>query len=331
MSLLEVHRLGASFEAAGQTRTILREVSFAVDEGEALGLVGESGSGKSMTLRSIIGLLPTPVSTKGEIKFDGIALGDRTARSSRRRLAMNVAMVHQDPRAALNPLRTIGDSLCEGLVYGQDIKRSVAAQRAVQLLGDVGISQPARRMRQRPHELSGGMLQRVMIAAALIGEPRLLLADEPTTALDVTTQEEVMAILNEQRQDRGLALVFVTHDLDLAAAVCDRVAVMNAGAIVEDISAARLHERARHPYTRGLLTARPTKHTEPGSRLQVVPGRPSSAHEAGSGCTFASRCSSVMDQCRSERPSLRRDSAGSVACHRVAVDPQGPREEAGHA
>ncbi|MEU9407656.1 oligopeptide/dipeptide ABC transporter ATP-binding protein [Streptomyces sp. NPDC048281] len=210
--------------------------------------------------------------------------------------------------------------------------RAEAEERLVPLLAEIGIPDGRRRLAQYPHQLSGGLLQRMMIASALVTAPRLLLADEPTTALDVTTQQDVMAILDEQRHERHLALLFVTHDLELAGAVCDRIAVMYAGTIVEQRPAAALHSGRRHPYTAGLLAARPGV-GEPGTRLPVIPGRPAAAHESFEGCPFAPRCAFAEDRCRAERPPLRPDGDGdgAVACHRadeLAGDLDRTREEA---
>ena len=193
--------------------------------------------------------------------------------------------------------------------------RQEARERALELLASVGIDDGERRMAQFPHQLSGGLLQRIMIAAAMSMRPQLLLADEPTTALDVTTQQEVMAILGEQRVERGLSLVVITHDLDLAAAVTDRIAVMYAGAILEIAPSRNLHHEARHPYTVALMTSRP----ELGARrrIQTIPGRPVSAFEVGPGCVFAARCPFVVDLCRSERPALRPVDGHEIACHRA--------------
>jgi oligopeptide/dipeptide ABC transporter ATP-binding protein len=224
-------------------------------------------------------------------------------------------MIFQDPRAHINPVRTIGDFLTEALLErGESRHRAEAVVSG--LLSEVGITDAGRRMRQYPHELSGGLLQRVMIAAALAVEPKLLLADEPTTALDVTTQSDVMVNLDTQRRERRLAMLFVTHDLELAAAVCDRIAVMYAGYLVEDSPAAPLHAEALHPYTAGLLASRPSPAAR-SRRLAAIPGRPLSAFEAGDGCAFASRCPFVVDRCRAERPMLREFASGRVACHRV--------------
>jgi oligopeptide/dipeptide ABC transporter ATP-binding protein len=223
-------------------------------------------------------------------------------------------MIYQDPRAHTNPVRTNGNSLLEGML-AQGVPRDVARDRALGLLAEVGIPDGDRRMRQYPHELSGGLLQRIMIAAAVSLTPRLLLADEPTTALDVTTQEEVMAILDEQRTERGLAMLVISHDLDLAAAVTDRIAVMYAGVLLEVAPSPTLHHASRHPYTVGLLASRPVVGTR--TRIRTIPGRPLSAFEAGPGCVFASRCPFVADICTTERPRLRPLGDHQVACHRA--------------
>jgi oligopeptide transport system ATP-binding protein len=313
MSLLEID--GLHVELPGP-RTVIHDVSLDVSAGEAVGVVGESGSGKTMTLRSIVHLLPRGAVASGSVRFGGTDVLALEGAALRRWLASDVAVVFQDPRAHINPTRTIGDFLCEARVLVRGEKRSVAMSRAEELLDAVGIADARRRLRQRPFELSGGMLQRVMIAAALAAEPKLILADEPTTALDVTTQEEVMAILDELRRERGLAMVFVTHDLELATAVCDRVAVMYAGRIVEDEPAAGLHACAAHPYTVALLAARPGLRAS-GEPLATIEGRPISAFEASAACAFAPRCPRAEPVCRSQRPPLRpvEGGAGRAACH----------------
>jgi oligopeptide/dipeptide ABC transporter ATP-binding protein len=321
--LLQVEGLHVDLPMGGVPRTVIHDVSLSVHAGEALGLVGESGSGKSMTLRAIVRLLPAGARVDGVVRLDGAAVHELDAKALRRLRSHDVAVIHQDPRAHINPVRTVGDFLTEGLVTTQGVRRREAEDRVVAILDEVGVDGARRRLRQRPHELSGGLLQRVMIAAALASGARLILADEPTTALDVTTQEEVVAILDEQRRGRGLALVFVTHDLELAAAVCDRTAVMYAGSIVEEATSAALHEHAAHPYTVALLGARPGFGHADG-RLRTIPGRPLSAFEAPDGCAFADRCPQVFARCRAERPVLRPVPGGVAACHvaeRVASSP----------
>ena len=301
--LLELDNLTVQLPVEGQQRTVLRGVSFHIAEGEALGLVGESGSGKSMTARAIARLLPPGARTGGSIRFDDQSVLDLRSAALRRYRTDGLAMIFQDPRAHTNPVRTVGDFLTEALRTNRGVSNAEARQRAVSVLAEVGIDDGARRLDQYPHELSGGLLQRVMIAAALIASPRLILADEPTTALDVTTQSEVMAILDELRRDRHLAMLFITHDLELAAAVCDRTAVMYAGEIVEENRSAALHVDPLHPYTAALVKARPNVDSTV-ARLGAIPGRPLSAFEAPSGCAFADRCAYVQDRCRAKHPEV---------------------------
>jgi peptide/nickel transport system ATP-binding protein len=312
--LLEVDALTVRLDVRGAKRAVLRDVALSVRAGEALGLVGESGSGKSMTARAIDRLLPRGAEVDGTVSFDGRDVNALTG-ADLRRYRNQVAMIFQDPRAHVNPVRRIGDFMTEGLRM-HDVPKAEAARRSVDALRDVGIEDGARRLEQYPHELSGGLLQRVMIATMLLGEPRLVLADEPTTALDVTTQAEVMAILDELRRDRGLSLLFITHDLELAAAVCDRTAVMYAGQIVETRASSLLDRDPLHPYTAALAAARPdiaaTAH-----RLAAIPGRPVSAFEAPDGCPFAPRCAFAQDRCRESRPALRGLDGGEVRCVRA--------------
>lgn len=314
--LLVIDGLRVALPVRGEQRPVLHDVSLEIEEGAAVGLVGESGSGKSMTARAIARLLPTGASFGGSVRFGGadvLSLKGRALRDYR----TEVAMVFQDPRAHINPVRTIGDFMCEALTTLRGVKRAAARQRAVRALGEVGIADGDRRLRQYPHELSGGLLQRVMLAAVLLIQPRLILADEPTTALDVTSQAEVMAILDELRRERGMALLFITHDLDLAAAVCDRTAVMYAGQIVEVRESDRLSCDPLHPYSEALAGARP--HIDgPVRRLRAIPGRPLSPFEAPEGCAFATRCDFVTDACRLVRPELEKLDGGLVRCIRSA-------------
>jgi oligopeptide/dipeptide ABC transporter ATP-binding protein len=310
-ALLEVTGLTVRLTAG----TVLRDISLSIRPGEALGLVGESGSGKSMTAKAIARLLPADALTEGSIIFDGRSVG-ACSPSDLRRYRADVAMIFQDPRAHINPVRRIGDFMTEAL-RAQGVPAAEALRRAADMLGEVGIADGGRRLRQYPHELSGGMLQRVMIGAALLTSPRLLLADEPTTALDVTTQAEVMAILDELRRSHGLALLFITHDLELAAAICDRTAVMYAGQIVEVRSSDLLHDDPLHPYTAALAAARPDiGRTRP--RLRAIPGRPLSAFEAPPAeCAFAQRCPHAADTCRRAAPPLIALDDGLTRCVRA--------------
>ncbi|MEU5090065.1 ABC transporter ATP-binding protein [Streptomyces sp. NPDC021356] len=309
-------RLAGDDPGADAHKTVLDDINLTLAPGEALGLVGESGSGKSMTVRAITRLLPPGTRLDGTISFDGKEVGAMDAGALRGYRDNGVGVVFQDPRAHINPTRRISAFLTEALVRNRGVRRKEAEARAAAVLAEVGIDDPVRRLRQHPHEISGGMLQRVMIASVLLAEPRLILADEPTTALDVTIQAEVVGILDRLRRERGLGMVFITHDLDLALAVCGRVAVMYAGQIIELREATELHTRAAHPYTLGLLGSRPSIEQR-AERLDAITGRPVSAFEAGNGCAFAQRCAHVQPACHAVRPRLEPFHGGLVRCHRV--------------
>ena len=253
--LLSIRDLTVETPARAGSKRLLNGVSLGVGAGEAVALVGESGSGKSLTTRTVMRLLPTSFRVGGSISYDGRDVLGMGRDELRRFRGREVGMIFQDPRAHINPVHRVDDFLTEALRTTRGVSRAEAEERAVALLADVGVRNPGQRLRQYPHQLSGGLLQRVLIASVLLAEPRLLLADEPTTALDVTAQSDVMAMLEEQRAQRGLALLFITHDLELAAACCDRIAVMYAGEIVEE--GPHVAEDPRHPYTKELLAARP--------------------------------------------------------------------------
>jgi oligopeptide/dipeptide ABC transporter ATP-binding protein len=269
-----------------------------------------------MTARAVMRLLPQGAKVSGELRFDGSSIMGWSRAELLHWRANDVAMIFQDPRAHVNPVRRIGDFLCEALVIAQGVPRDQARERMVTTLRETGVADAERRLRQYPGELSGGLLQRVMIAAAIGIEPRLLIADEPTTALDVTTQGEVMAILDGLRRSHDLALLFITHNLDLAAAVCDRTAVMYAGRIVEVRPSAVLHTDPLHPYTAALVASRPTISSSV-RRLPAISGRPISASEAPGGCAFAPRCRYAEQRCTTNVPPLRELAGGVVACHRA--------------
>jgi oligopeptide/dipeptide ABC transporter ATP-binding protein len=297
-------------------RRLLRDVSLSIAEGESLGLVGESGSGKSLTARSVIGLTPAGSRRVGEIRIDGVAIESLGRDELRRLRGDDVAMIFQNPRAHVNPVRTIEDHVTEPLRFLRAMSRRAARARALELLEAVLIGEPAVVLRRYPHELSGGMLQRVMIAGALAQEPRLLLADEPTTALDVTTQAEVVGILAQLRRSYGMAMLFITHDLELAAAICDRTAVMYAGTVVETQPSDRLERHPLHPYTSALQHARPSL-TVRSERLPTIAGASRTAADDVGGCAFAERCAFAVDRCRASSPSLEPHLAGAVACFRA--------------
>lgn len=255
--MLDIRDLSLSIDGEAGRIDILRRVSLSVARGEALGLVGESGSGKSMTLRSILRIEPPRSTVTGAITLDGTDVLTLGGEPLRRMRARSVSMIAQNPHAVLNPVLPISRYLAEGMHDAQGMSLKDARMRAGELLERVGLDDVDRVLSSYPHELSGGMLQRVVIAGAIAGKPELMLADEPTTALDVTTQAEVMAILDDCRRELGMALLFVTHDLDLAAAVCDRIAVMKDGEIVETGVPDQLRDHPAHPYTRELMDSRP--------------------------------------------------------------------------
>jgi ABC-type dipeptide/oligopeptide/nickel transport system ATPase component len=282
--LLELNGVTVRLPVEGSMQPVLQDVSFTIRPGEALGLVGESGSGKSMTARAIDRLLPPGAAVAGLIQFGGRDVMTLSG-ADFKRFRGEVAMIFQDPRAHTNPVRRIGDFMTEALRTNAGVPMDEAARRAVVLLRSVGIEDGERRLRQYPHELSGGLLQRVMIATALLTQPRLLLADEPTTALDVTTQAEVLAILDNLRSELRLAMLFITHNLELAAAICDRTVVMDS-----------------------------TAH-----RLTAITGRPLSAFEAPlDACAFTARCPHAADVCRQRRPALVELDGGLTRCARAS-------------
>lgn len=313
--LIRIERLMVDIRVDGQFRTVIHDVSLELWAGESVGLVGESGSGKSMTIKAITRLLPRASEVRGRITYDGVDVYTLDRERLRAYRAEEVAQIHQVPQAHINPLRTAGDFLTEGLVFNRGVPLKEATERALEMLRRLSVSEPEKRMTQYPHELSGGLLQRVLIAAAMLMRPRLLLADEPTSALDVTTQQDVVAIIQELQESQGLTLLLVTHDLDLATAITDRVAVMYAGTIVEVGQSDTIHEEALHPYTIGLLNARPELGS--GQTVKPIPGKPASAFEVGSGCVFVDRCPFATDMCREIRPQPRLVEKQMVACHRA--------------
>jgi oligopeptide/dipeptide ABC transporter ATP-binding protein len=312
--LLAIAGLRVELPIDAKLAPVVDGVSLRIASGESVGLVGESGSGKSMTARSIVRTLPPGARTSGEIRFEGQDVMAMDAGALRRHRTSGVGMIFQDPSAHTNPVRRIGDFLTEAL-RAKGVSRAEARSRAVQVLREVGITDE-RCMSLYPHELSGGMLQRVMIGSVLLVAPKLVLADEPTTALDVTTQAEIMAILGELRREHGMALLLITHDLELAASTCDRTAVMYAGTIVEVQPSAMLQSAPRHPYTAGLLASRPSLSSSP-VRLPTIGGNAVAAFEAPAGCPFSSRCRFVQDRCREQRPPLALLDGGYSACLRA--------------
>ena len=325
MSVLDVQGLSVDIDTAAGRVPILRDVAFTVGAGEAVGLVGESGSGKSMTLRAIARLLPPSARASGMITINDTPVASLGRGALRALRSRELGFVFQDPRAAVNPMHRVGDFLTEPVRDRRGDVRAATA-RAAELLTRIGVPDPERRMRQYPAELSGGLLQRVVIAAALMAGPSLLLADEPTTALDVTTQSDVLALVDQLRREQGTAMVFVTHDLDLALAVCDRVVVLYAGQVVEVASAASLVAAPVHPYTRGLFASRPPldRRVEP---MPAIEGVPAALADVPVGCPFQARCPIVQDRCRTTLPPLVPVGDELVRCHRTDELRAGPLRE----
>ena len=316
MSLLVVEDLVIRYPRAGGAVQAVNGLGFALAAGETLGIVGESGSGKSQTALALLGLLPATAEVSGSIRFEGrelLALSPAGWQATR---GASIGMVFQDPMSSLNPYLRIGTQLAEVLMRHRGCSEAEALAESAGMLDRVGIEQPQRRLRQYPHELSGGMRQRVCIAMALLARPRLLIADEPTTALDVTVQAQVLALLRELQDELGLALILITHDLGVVAESCDRALVLYAGRAVEMAATAPLLSEPRHPYTQGLLASRPSLHGPRPARLPAIPGQPPNPRRLPPGCAFAPRCVSATPVCTQHPPLLRADASGRVrACH----------------
>jgi peptide/nickel transport system ATP-binding protein len=321
--LLDIRHLNIGFpatalRAAGQpgaavpTQTpvlpAVRDLSFSIAPSEVLGLVGESGSGKSITSLAIMRLLPPQARLSGEIVFaeNGSArdLATLPADSMRLLRGSRIAMIFQEPMTALNPVMRVGDQIAEAVLAHGTRSRSEAARLAVQAMNDVAIPEPDRRARDYPHQLSGGMRQRVMIAMAIVNRPQLLIADEPTTALDVTIQAQILELLAELRSKFGLAMLFISHDLAVVSQVADRVAVMYAGSLVELAAKSEVFRAPAHPYTRGLLLAVPDLKTDPGRPLETIEGTVPPLHKMPPGCAFEPRCVFRVPECSRALPPL---------------------------
>jgi oligopeptide/dipeptide ABC transporter ATP-binding protein len=304
--LLEVEDLHTSFRTSRGVVRAVDGVSLTLARGRTLGVVGESGSGKTVLSRSIMGLLPgTNVERSGTVRFSGHDLTAMSLAELREVWGMQVALVFQDPMTALNPVVRVGRQITESLRLRAGLDRQGAHDTSVALLTSVGIADPERNLRSYPHELSGGMRQRVMIAIALACGPKLLLADEPTTGLDVTVQAQILDLLATQQRERQMGMILVTHDLGVVANRTDEIAVMYAGRIVEQAPTAELFAHTRMPYTEALLRSIPRLAEPPHTRLRAIPGRPPDLAAPVQGCRFAPRCPYVQDHCRAEEPALR--------------------------
>jgi oligopeptide/dipeptide ABC transporter ATP-binding protein len=311
--LLQVEDLHTSFVTDRGLVRAVDGVSFELTRGQTLGVVGESGSGKTVLSRSIMGLLPaTRVRHSGTVRFAGHVISDLPPAQQRDVWGTQIAMVFQDPMTALNPVVRVERQLTEGLRKRLGLDRKAAHDTAIALLDSVGISDPTRRLRVYPHELSGGMRQRVMIAIALACGPKLLLADEPTTGLDVTVQAQILDLLSDQQRERSMAMVLVTHDLGVVANRADEIIVMYAGRVVEQAPTRELFAHTRMPYTEALLRSIPRLTDESHVRLQAIPGRPPDLAASPKGCKFAPRCPYAQPHCNEEEPPLRMAGPGHL-------------------
>ena len=311
-TLLEVQNLRTQFETSAGTVRAVDGVSYTVEEGETVGIVGESGCGKSVGALSVLRLIPDPPGrvVGGSIHFRGedlLAMSDERLHAVR---GGQIAMVFQEPMTSLNPVLTIGVQLCETMEFHLKLTGEQARQRAVELLGMVGISEPGRRLDQYPHHLSGGMRQRVMIALAMSCKPKLIIADEPTTALDVTIQAQILELMKDLTKRFGVALIVITHNLGVVARYADRVNVMYAGRIVESGTAADIYHRPMHPYTLGLLRSVPRMDRPRGERLVPIDGQPPDLTREIVGCAYRPRCSFASERCEREDPVLEEVSPG---------------------
>ena len=314
--LLEVRDLQVRFHTPEGTVRAVNGISYALNEGETLAIVGESGSGKSVSMLSMLGLIPIPPGevVSGTATFEGLDLFRAEESELERVRGAGIGMVFQDPMTSLNPVLTIGRQVTETLRAHIDLEAGVARERAIELLELVGLPEPAERMQDYAHQLSGGMRQRAMIAMALACDPRLLIADEPTTALDVTIQAQIVELAMQLRERLGMAIIWITHDLGVVAGLADRVLVMYAGYIVEEAPVAELFANPRHPYTLALMEALPRADRPRQQRLKSIPGSPPSMLAEPPGCPFAARCDYALEQCWRENPRLEPVAAG----HRIA-------------
>ncbi len=319
MPLLEVRNLRTFFHTRSGVVRAVNDVSFAIKKGETLGIVGESGSGKSVACYSLLGLIPRPPGRieSGRAIFEGADLLCCPEKALQKIRGKRIAMVFQDPMTSLNPYLRIEEQLIEPLLIHERIERSAAVARAIQVLSQVGIPDAAARIKCYPHEFSGGMRQRVMIAMALITRPDLLIADEPTSALDVTVQAQILELIKKMQNELGMAVILISHDLGVVSGFCDRVLVMYAGQIMESASTDDLFYRPLHPYNQALHKSRPALQNK-GAELYTIPGLPPDLSKLGPGCPFAPRCEHAKDECRQTETKLEEIEAGhQTSCLRV--------------
>lgn len=321
--LLQVRNASVRFGTNRGPLLAVDQVSFDLHRGDTLGIVGESGSGKSVLVRGLMGLLPrsAEIVQGTSIRFDGSELVEAGTVRASRLWGRRIAMIFQDPMTSLNPVKRIGVQLTEGLRAHLGLDRKQAKERAIELLDEVRISDPAKRLRQYPHEMSGGMRQRIMIAMALTCDPELLIADEPTTALDVTVQRQVLELLEEVQERHNMAVIFISHDLGVVSEIADRVAVMYAGQFVEHADADELFARVTHPYTEALLESMPRVDGPAGARLSPIPGQLPDMTQPPTGCRFAPRCRYADAACEMMPDLIEHDGRLCRCVHPVSFDP----------
>jgi len=320
MALLDIRNLRVTFATRAGAFTAVDGIDLRVDANEVLAIVGESGSGKSVAMLAVMGLLPwTATITAESMTFDGHDLRTLTPAQRRAIAGRDIAMIFQEPMSSLNPCFTVGFQVGEALRTHLGMDRAQRRRRVLELLDQVGIPDPARRMASFPHQLSGGMSQRVMIAMALACHPKLLIADEPTTALDVTIQAQILDLLLKVRRETGMGLVLITHDMGVVAETADRVAVQYAGRIVETNTTPELFADPHHPYTAALLAALPERATDTGARLAAIPGVVPGQFDRPGGCLFSPRCGFATDVCRAVAPELAGENLGDALCHTPLV------------
>ncbi len=322
MALLEVNELAVTFNTPKGPVYAVSDVSFAVDKGQALGIVGESGSGKSVTVKSLMGLLPRTAKIDGSAQYEDVDVFNMSKERRKHFYGVDIAMVFQNPMTSLNPVKRIGEQLMEGMRFHRGLSRDAAKSRAIELLDLVRIPDPTKRLSQYPHELSGGMRQRVVIAMALANDPALLIADEPTTALDVTVQRDILDLLDSLRRELDMALILITHDLGVVRDRTDSIAVMYGGRVMETATTEEVFADTEHPYTQALQRAIPDMSMPRGTRLDPIPGSPPDLAITPVSCPFAPRCTFATDECRTSIPPL--SAVPGSETHRYACfHPQG--------
>lgn len=313
--LLSIEHLSVAFHTWAGTVRAVRDICFELNEGEIIGLVGESGCGKSVTANAIMGLIPSPPGhiTNGRILFAGQDINQMSSHELRRLRGSSISMIFQDPMSSLNPVLTIGLQIAEMYQTHQGLSRKAALEQSVHMLRLVGIPAPETRLHQYPHELSGGMRQRVMIAMALALHPRILIADEPTTALDVTVQAQIIDLMKQLNQELATSILLISHDLGVIAGLCSRVLIMYAGEIVEAGLVGELYQRPQHPYTQGLLSSLP-RLNQSGTRLQAISGQPPDLIDLPPGCAFLPRCAQAMACCQQSPPIVKASETHFSSC-----------------